>query len=960
MKENETKRRRESLAAAKDMDPGQAVEVDQNLIDINKREIEQFEKKQGRFRMFGERRFIGRFFPDAGARIVELYAENARLAMEQFEEEPDKTEKEKRRQAAKKALEEVERVAGKNNKALPAEHSKLLAGIHAAKGDEATDRGDSNAALDNYDRAIELDAGNAKARLGMALALINKHADPSQIAGHLEKAIETDPALYKTGIVYQGTTGNIYETLLNIYEDMGDVAKSRHVKSQMEAKALKQEIDKVLEKIDTVEAGAEDLNAVISSRVSINRLQGRIKEDRAAFEEAIQALADPDKKRPYYVFASADLKLDEEELQRRKISLGSKMENFNKLVSDKKVFNQVIGNARGKPAGEAVEFFEAFHELLDDTRKSDRNITHPLYLALAEHYDKKGDLEKAAGFAEKITGDPFPTPDPAHRALMINAYILHAGLLLKTGARDRLGKAMGHFKKSAGLISGLDARYKDRRLAGHALSGFRELLKAVQSADVFELGKEEREAVKSDAFIVFQRLSALAQDTEAGRLVFEAALDKVDKEDIAFMEGILADTRLSDAMKTALLHAVLDRISRDMAVLKNLQGLRSAIESLLDPADAGLRARAAFVTGLLEGKGKKARDHIMEAIKSDRALESMDIVWIGLARTCGFNRIIDRWIYKRRARKIARQTAAEFVRQGNENMKKKKYGKAVKDYEQAVSMDASLKENAGIRDSLAKAHENDKGTRRERLNRFFRTREKKLQWEIDKLRRALETAADKDRKKDIRARLIADMDELAGLLIKRFERMSLGKRAREWNGFRASLSRLRASAGDLHASDMRYWLDKGQTYSAERSYDRAKQAFRQARRFDPENTQARDALDRLGREPLSEQDAEQLLKSAEDRSRQGEFEEALSLLDRAAEKDEKIKDKAEKTKTGIGDINTIVDALLDYFLRTGYLSEYAKWDGRTDPDGNKRERVQARFARELSGGSQKSKKALSR
>ncbi|MFA5499648.1 MAG: hypothetical protein WC404_01050, partial [Candidatus Omnitrophota bacterium] len=961
----ERARKRENIAAAREVYPEIAKEADEAALKLNNEELASLSRNQEIFWRTRDRSWIGRLIgrgfirlADASERIVKLYAENATLFLDQADKESDAARKV---ESINKAEDELNKLQGSSSmyaRSYPPEYNDLLARILAFKGDQAMAGRDLEAALSYYDEALTKDENNADASLGKGLILLETPgASLPLAAGYIEKAISSKPALDGADLRYS-------LQLIDIYKRLGQVEKVKEIEKKMEARLLRADTEKAVKGIDAIETGARSIDAIIREMAAIKSLKAGIKEGRAKLSKTLRFVPRGEKIR---IYTRENLKIDEEELGRRAALIENRMNEFAGLLRRQDVFNNVIGNARGKPADEAIAYFEALVELIDKNSelKQDRDLTDEVNFALAELYYAKNNLRKAATFSNKIKLTKPPEGDADRMAIVIKRLILSAQIELAEGKSGSIGKAANRVAKAIKFSINLNNIYKDRTAAGGIFTALQNIIATLERSDIPAV---EAEALRNKILAVSVRSIPLITDKTECAAMIRLALRSPSDAGSSLLTGILSDKALNDQTRSQVLEEMIGRISRDWEILADmrigrdnaaiawLRGLKSSIEPFMDSSQLSARARANLLLGTVETDRIKRRSYVKEALRQEEGLAKTQIISSLLANI--YRQLDPRgWRLRIQTRRIA-SAIIDVARAASEAGKTNPdYHKAVILYERAVKNNPALKKDTEVMNALSGAYEKDAGSLWRRLRASIATevkrRENAISWKISRLKAAINIVVDEERRAGLREKLIEEEKALGDLLIERYKNMSEARRGRAWAATSRRISAIKTELGRLSLENMKYFTDitPDKTRATE-AFNMARLYFEEAVKFNENNPDAKAAVESLDREPGPQEDADSLMKEATDRISEGRLEDALAILDKALAMDKEKKTQITQEKNTIKRALAIIDSFLDYFVRENYSVRYGGFNTANDRDGRKRRQLQDDSMRSLSSSLQ--------
>lgn len=937
-----------NLKSAKKADPKRSREIDDRIMSINNEELAGLEKRQ---ELYWSRRdkwqflrirgwpLIRRFFAsDATGRVVEIHLENANLLFSELEEETAKKERVRLRGDIEEELKALKAAAEQYRAKMPEDYKKLIARLYVSKADDGDD------VFNNYAAALAYDNTNARARLGMALELEKKGAEASQMAEHLERALNLDPSLDPPDCEYS-------KKLFAI----SGIEAAKKIEESLISKLLQEELDDLDSAIKSKEANVSKLDRIIRARAALEQLRKDI-EKKSKDKEAA---------RPLSAYFNASLAIDEDELDRREASISATTGEFNDLLRKKEIFNQVIGNARGMPSEKAIEYLEAILNLVESNSalNNDIGITHPLKLAIVEYYSQKKDDKTAIGYLESIINTIPGEPSQENAQYIIKAYTLLAGLIVEGKDTGRFKKAIERVKEAVDLLRKLDNEYKDRRLAGNISDTFKEIIKIAKEA-------KPEESDKPGIVAVFNIFMPLAEDKELIEIITAVTL-----EDIGANIDILKNwiENGSDVVRSVVLNTIVNHLTQDRNaindikagrlndLIEEIKGLQIALSMLKDSTDEKMRSRANLLLGLIEHEKGQARAFIKEAVMADNEMKNKELVLAALSNTYSVFRPA-RWGIARNLKRIARQSAATYKKNGDTAFNNKNYHKAVIQYEKALKKEPSLANNNEFAGRLASAYQHDDGTRRQRLQRIISPRqdtrrERALQWRISRLTKAIENTKDEAQKADLTKEFIDTKDTMARLMAARYSAMSESKRRKNWESFSEAISKLYMDIGGLNITNIRYYASIDKNDEARESFSKAQAAFLQAINFGV-GSEARKALKDLGEKIPLKQSVDELIEKAQTAISKGNFEEALALIEEVVKKDESQRQVTKYRSDTIEAIERIIDGLLDHFVSQSYLRAFGALNDANDKDGMRRAQAQGNFTNQLTDHSRKQHKVL--
>lgn len=961
VKIKERARKRENIAAAREAYPEIAKEADDLVLKLNNEELTGLNKDQELFWRTRDRswpgRLIGRGFRrlgDAGERIIKIYSENAALFLDQADKEKDVVKKSELFGNAEKELVNLQEASRMYAGSHPPEYDNLLARILAFKGDQARMGRDLKGALSYYDEAIAKDANNADANLGKGLILLEiSGASLLLAAEYIEKAISLKPVLDGADMQYS-------LQLVDIYVRSGQIEKAKEIEKKMETKLLKEDTEKAIKGIDTIGTQVRVIDGIIKEMTIIKSLKAGIREGRAKLSKTLRFVPRNEKIR---IYTKANLKIDEEELGRRIALIEKKMDEFAGLLRRQDVFNNVIGNARGKPADEAIAYLEALMELINknDELKQDRNITDEVNFALAELYYGKNNLKKAATFLNKIKLTKPPEGDADRMAIVIMRLISSAQIELQEGKRGNIGKAVNRVAKAIKFSINLNNIYKDRRAAGGIFSALQNSIAALERSGI---PAGEAEALRNKILSVAIKSIPLMTDKAESAAIIRFALKSPDDAGKLLLKNMLSNEALSEEIRSQVLEEIIDRISRDWKVLADIRmrrddaviawirELKSLIEPFMDSSQLSIRARANLLLGIVETDRIKKRSYVKGTLRQEAGLAKTQVMSSLLANI--YRQLDPRgWRLGIQTRKIASAAIDVASAAGEVSKASPDYHKAVILYERAIKNNPALKKDTEVMNALSEAYEKDTGSLWRRLRSSMATevkrRENTISWKMSRLKTAINAAVGEDRRSGLREKLIEEEKALADLLTERYENMSESRRARTWGVTSRRISAIKTELGRLFLENMRYFTnispDKDRAAEA---FNMAKLYFEEAVKFNENNSDARTAIESLDREPSPQEDADSLLKEATGRINEGRLEDALAILDKVSVTDKEKKAQITQERNGIKRALAIIDSLLDYFVRENYSIRYRGFKTANDRDGKKRRQLQDESMRSLS------------
>ncbi|MGB3114409.1 MAG: tetratricopeptide repeat protein, partial [Candidatus Omnitrophota bacterium] len=821
-------------------------------------------------------------------------------------------------------LENLEEYALIKGRSVPDKYKKVRANALVQRGNLAFKAGRYAEARDLYNEAIAEDPANSKAHFGkyqVSKTLSDNWTNltfTEQAAEALKQALKLDPSLDGAELQYSGE-------LIGIYLDqLGDAASADEVRQAMLARALKEEVEPSKTVISREKDKASALDAMVREQMEYDELNKRIKEKEKELEAITKGDKDKKGERPDYVRLEESIKIDKTVRDKKEASLESNRGAFERLAGDMKMFNQVIGNARGMPADEGIAYLEAFYYLLGINRLlEDRNIRDRIDLALAEAYNKKGGFGEARekvdllinttdiqSIISSIVSDDIPVPEGSHLKLVIEALILRAGLSLKTDKPERFMSAVSDMNSAVQIIAIYNLIYGTKLSVGEAYARFNDILTEARKADVSIADNTD---MKRNIFGIFMALARLGDDGNAASNVMQVALSRPgDRDSGSFIVAMLDDKGVSDMMKENMIKGLIDDTVKEeekKAWVRSIERMQDVLGSLKESYNKGVKAAAMMVLGLIETSRRRARQLFKKATALQEELKEV----IRRGRTAEF--------YRKRAEKAFRE---------------RKYKRAIANYEKAVSMDPALKKDAVLMLDLTRSYQGEAG----RYKRA-RNRRRNLPKQMEMLQKALETAPDNE-KAGIRSELIASLRESAGIRMNRYRSARPSRKRRAFPALRKQISELNYQIGSLHR-------ENGETKEAE-------DAFRLASKYDPQNAKARTALAEMVKEKEEKAEAgmtgvELLVKSMQKR-REGDHKKAIALLEEAVKRDKELEDTVKPDKEAIDSVDRGIDRILDHEIFKKLTGEMAKAEVEGKDDKYK-EKLLDKWMNELSDASKK-------
>ncbi len=879
------------------------------------------ERSRGRIKSFLNKWF-GRVPIDYSEGIIGLYESISGIYSELAEKD------EENYYQLEHFLEGMKKFLDENGKELTPKYKELTAKLLVRKGDTSKAVGPAhyNDAMKFYDDAVTSDGKSVRAHLGKAL-ILEEQGDLLGAARALEKAFGIDPPL-------DGFAAEYSKKIVELYMREGNIEKAKTVIKNMKEKYLQKEKEALEKKTGELEKKVAEAEDVILQAVEIRALREEIVKKK----EAVGAVSEKYAGEKFDNFRKNDVNLDERLLESKMVDLtqAKNKDAFVASMRDESVFNAVIGNVRGRPLGEAVRRLEEFLFLAEEKAIGGQEI---IKQALAELYIKQNEHEKAQRLLEGLDNycreligpkDGFNSKLNLRQQRALLSVKVSLSWVYLAGVSDRtkneqLRKAFESLYWASSFAARYFEQYGDAAYAIEAAKGLKGLVENAQRSGINISGDK---GIKGHLMSALRYLLPIASG-EAGILDAIKSVVTDDNEGMGFIQYVLALENVAGEIKVSLSNMLINKILRDRTILQVTGDISGTIQKLKVSSDDRIKARAYILDGLTEPNDMYARGAFKKALEYDKELNN--IALRAIADTYKLN-LIQKLRFLRKARKEAEPTALESLKSADREFDKGKYREAALNYEKAVNKDTGLNKDNRVMERLAISHLNAKEGMRARIGDYFakiRDKEKYLEKRISALIKALDAAPDGTAtKRTVIEELLRLNDELKKVIRSGHDRAGLKERSE--NVYK--LGKKTASVQN----------DIGTLYLKLNEHEKAREAFKEALKYDPGNNQAISGLNEIvekEKEP-EEKDGKAVLKDAERSYKNGDYHGTRRRTEEeTVRKDKELAEGVRSLEEKMKEIDSGIDRFLNNLTKLGSIAAIERLAREADPKGEKKKGV---------------------
>ena len=846
----------------------------------------------------------------------------------------DKLKNDEYLHAANRLLDKLESFYQMNDVQEPSE-------INSIRSRYFTLKGDSEGTYEDYTAALKLDQKNSKAYLGRAL-LKEKLGDISGAIEDLEQAIENNPEIEGFELEY---TRKLLE--LSLEAGMFDIFEKALERGR--SNLLNNDYEEYLKRKESLDHSLILVNKVLDSKVKVLKSAKKIKVSEERLNKAKTGLNEETSDIEEYnlITENNDIVLsqtgnnflDDLGIKQNYKNLGSKINNVS-------IFNQVIGNARGKPEQEAILYIEG---LLDIIKEANIQLSNKqsieLNVFLAELYVSTDQGTKAMDFIKQVI--PLIGERPSDINIIRNLLkikILTAKILLDSDKPDKkiFEKILGEVYLAVMLIT-------ENSL----------IISESEKKEVDKTLKNIISSVEKNNPDLFRNKEFVATIFDLHDLLSIHLVSSLIVEDFFYhfynnmgnysnlISSMLGNPKYSDQYKISLMELFVEKLTQnDKRIIDYLNLNKELLDVLIHSNNNKLKALSLIAVAYLRKPGFRNRRDIRKAVELDRTLENTLPVVQLLSLTYKF-RLFKRRSLNRKLKVLEEKDAGVLLAEGDSAYNKGKYNLAILKYEKARAIDNKIKSDKRVTQNLSISYANEKRSFKEIIKSLFkRNRDlNSIKYEIEAAKKALlidDNIANRDR-------LIVLFESLIKTYKDKY--YSIKKDANKVKTLPDVLKHLSdtySELGGLLLKNAKYQKDLNNQEAAFSVLGEAKNKFNLALTYNPSNSKAKQGLDQVENvrdiiSPYKDNiDKAVLLLEA------GEYEKALNEIDKISAKTDRLDNKIEKYIAGAKLLEGKSALFLDKIIGQEYVRKLNVLNDTNDPEYSQRLSLVEQFLKELS------------